>query len=68
MVNKASKSPVLKDSESEDDDDEDDFADYRHNEAIDQQKLLTKPEEPEMPLFNAARETVNTVTAASATA
>ena len=68
MVNKASRSPVLKDSESEDDDDVDDFADYRKNDASDPQKLFAKPEEPEKMLFNAARETVNPVTAAPATA
>ena len=68
MVNKASKSPVLKDSESEDDEEEDDFADYRKNEASDPQKLFAKPEEPDNRLFNAARETVNPATASPATA
>ena len=68
MVNKASTSPVLKDSESEDDDDGDSFADYRKNEASDPQKLFAKPEEHDKMLFNAARETVNPATAASATA
>ena len=68
MVNKASNSPVLKDSESEDDEEEDNFADYRKNEASDPHKLFAKPEEPDNRLFNAARKTVNPVTAASAAA